>query len=648
MKFIETDNPEIDIENYKYKSKSIDITDTKKSQLLEVNERLNQNSKDKLKLMKHQLATLKDDCLKHIHSVPSRVLKKAESYHDRLNQVINDQQQMKDEINNISDQIAPENLQLKGNNLIAIYDEIRYIHYWMTVYVPMYSCNVEIPDITSTYSLLYNLIILYESTLILKPKTFSNDLLQRLQSCLNNFDVSLACAIIYVNEFTKLKDSFDIEEDIDDAKNSINSIVNTYEETFLLNISKSIQIKLTTGNVFNGLLKHELFAEASQYIPNFENVFINSIILRLNSRYHLSDMKSILSNNRQHSNFNKYKEIATCYEQVLIERSKYYIHGDSTIFIDFGNYNVRYCFVDNNIDKIPETIYVKDVSFIEELNRCISSKLGMTTVQKNLLTITDVIKSVRKKIENLNVYNDITVIITAHSLSMIYEYYINEVLKSFTFVKEIAAVDPSVGIVGNRQNKTAGIAVDMGDSCLSITPVFNEEVVQKAKIINEKCGNYVALKFQTYLYSFSDIKKRIRAIDDFRHEISNDHQCNDGDENDGFIKIQETYTHYSKKAINVAENTFFGSIDNLTNMIIEAAENAAKETNNDINIFLSNVVLAGGVSATNGLASRLSNELKEKYIHSEVFCNDPANEPLRGVKYITSLPDFYTKLLKKK
>lgn len=95
----------------------------------------------------------------------------------------------------------------------------------------------------------------------------------------------------------------------------------------------------------------------------------------------------------------------------------------------------------------------------------------------------------------------------------------------------------------------------------------------------------------------------------------------------------------SSGSIQAPETILFNNNFNLSRKIIEVAKNASEKTNQNINIFLSNIVIGGGVSYTNGLIEKLKSDIKRKYPMADITENGKFQQ-IDGLYTMASCTNF--------
>lgn len=95
----------------------------------------------------------------------------------------------------------------------------------------------------------------------------------------------------------------------------------------------------------------------------------------------------------------------------------------------------------------------------------------------------------------------------------------------------------------------------------------------------------------------------------------------------------------SSGSIQAPETILFNNTFNLSRKIIEVAKNASEKTNQNINIFLSNIVIGGGVSYTNGLIEKLKSDIKRQYPMADIIENGKFQQ-IDGLYTMASCTNF--------
>ena len=441
----ETDFPERDDKKYKNSlytiSKYYSMIDT----LNFVNKKMNLESEKLLEEMSIQLEKTKIDIENLKKVIPSRILKKLNENKQIIININNERKKIEENFlddNSHLSELGFDYLEDKCSYVISKYGDLKCSKAWLNKYNEKYNFNVGIPDTTVTLNSFRDLIILYQSTFLLKPH--SNNLREVFGKVKNSL-LSLAAAFIYVNEFTNWQCSFHIENEISNTKKEIESIIFT-DSSFANNITMKIQSDFsnTYAIIYDILIKLEIFADALKYIPNYDYSSIKSIMLILKSR---NDSYRIMKNLKKmvRSSFSStLVDIADLYIPIIEERQKHFIIGDPSIYIDLGSYNTRSCFKINNYIKENKKDEEKQKEFIELLAEIINRMLGYKNISKVHAKIFEVLDKYKKQLNELLDYpfEKVSVFITSHKIGSSLDDIEDEILKRYDFVENVAIIDP--------------------------------------------------------------------------------------------------------------------------------------------------------------------------------------------------------------
>lgn len=583
--------------------------------LYEKEEKLNLQRKNELDEITEKLKIKKEKIEKLISDFPQKTIKIINEQIEKINSIINEQSKMMDELiydNSHINELSIKYLEDKASyftskyNEICLYESIRSVNYEL-------KSDINAPDTKEILQLLHDLYIIYKSTLLLKPKTCSSNLPERIEKC-SNQELSLAMAYLYVNIFNNNnKCGFQFEESVNEVQNYIMEIVqskihlpNVISKLILNSVYNSNAIELNALLNFKPLLPYfihdlkEYFILASKRYEDYENLCYN-----LN---HLSNFKSKDSSNvtlyHDLEDFLKVKYEAPMnivatkkFAKIKINNQTYESWDDvRTIIADIGSYS---CKAGYGGDKVPKKVI-----------QTICNK----TFESNLKNI----------YKSLNDYSTNLPILICDQLQGQDQLKHTEILFE-TFNVPAASLYSSAVLSALSTGRKTGIVLDIGHENTQIVPIYNGYNIPHASMnVNfggKNISSYLystllqnnhSFYFPLYLKEIDKIKENYGYVAfDFDEEVKNSQDK---------AGHSISYTFYDEKTIMIkneryksTEILFKPNLENLTinsvdKMIFDSIMKCDIDIHKDL---FSNIILSGGTTKFDGFPERLEKEIKK-------------------------------------
>ena len=475
--------------------------------------------------------------------------------------------------------------------------------------------------------------IFFKSTLLLNPDFRLQKLKKQFSEYANQNIIICACSL-YINIFRENKIDFDIkEEDLMKIEDFVQYVLASYYP-FGINILQQIQRYITKPLNKRQMFEVELLSESIKCMEEPELYLLNSfefinIFIRNNDEYF--NLQEEIENNSKLTQNDQLIKILSKFKLLLKENDESFKKKGSFLFIDFGSFKIKYMYYEAETNGKQYNEYEPKITFQNSLR----SRYDPSDYEK-MESILDNYSD--KEIENLIVclhqHDEEKISLICKAVSKCYLY---KKIKYFNFLS------PYVGVVCNGKNDS-GIAVDLGDLSLSIVPVFDYKELNECAIYHPHCGYDIALEFQNNLKPDSCFQMDIIKYSSTRKNelIWSMHNLVRVGINPKELKKYVNIGNHlitSSGSIQAPETILFNNTFNLSRKIIEVAKNASEKTNQNINIFLSNIVIGGGVSYTNGLIEKLKSDIKRQYPMADIIENGKFQQ-IDGLYTMASCTNF--------
>ena len=427
--------------------------------------------------------------------------------------------------------------------------------------------------------------IFFKSTLLLNPD-FRLQKLKKQFSEYGNQNIIICACSLYINIFRENKIDFDIkEEDLMKIEDFVQYVLASYYP-FGINILQQIQRYITKPLNKRQMFEVELLSESIKCMEEPELYLLNSfefinIFIRNNDEYF--NLQEEIENNSKLTQNDQLIKILSKFKLLLKENDESFKKKGSFLFIDFGSFKIKYMYYEAETNGKQYNEYEPKITFQNSLR----SRYDPSDYEK-MESILDNYSD--KEIENLIVclhqHDEEKISLICKAVSKCYLY---KKIKYFNFLS------PYVGVVCNGKNDS-GIAVDLGDLSLSIVPVFDYKELNECAIYHPHCGYDIALEFQNNLKPDSCFQMDIIKYSSTRKNelIWSMHNLVRVGINPKELKKYVNIGNHlitSSGSIQAPETILFNNTFNLSRKIIEVAKNASEKTNQNINIFLSNIVI---------------------------------------------------------
>ena len=520
-----------------------------------------------------------------------------------------------------ADKLSISVIEQKASDALSKKIEINEFILWLNNYTKKYKYNIKIADTTTLERAYFNIYILYKSTLLLNPLICLEHLEQRLKES-KEPSVSLAC-IIHIIKNKPMENELNItNEDFEDFGFFIEYML-TKDNCLFFDIVKQLSHILLKCNmdIYNSIIA-EILIEAINFYADIQINLDELIYDIIGGRKNIENIKKTLEKNSHLTSNSALISFISWLNATIDYIENQYMGGDPALFIDFGSRYIR-VFDDG---KVKEHLNIQEKEF--------KSKLY------------EILKIYRKKL-SINCL----VVVCFHDFDRYTQAIAKSVISDFDIKLKLfpMILNPSVGIILNTE-KDSGIVVDLGHEFFTITPVFKGQIIDYCGMINtNKCGKSIYEEFceltKIHIRNFiSNLKYMIDYDEEFYKYAGHNLrvQASEDEPLDYQIKMMGN-SFRNKNAAYLAEKYLFNDYFNLSDKIISIARKAAKKTEQEIDCFLSNIVLAGGLANAKGLNKRLENDISKSHNSVNIVLGDPISTPIKGAYKMSFLPNFYQK-----
>lgn len=341
----ETDDYDDDEENYQ---KGLDLIadDLEKLNALQItDDKMNFNKKDELDELQNELNEAQQSFQKLSDDFPSRLEKHLEEINEKLSSMNEDKKYLNDlnDYNSKINKLTAKEVDQKGKKILSDYVKILKDRKNVEDKIKKYNFDMTVADTTSVTNLLHDLIIIYNSTLLLNSKSFTDNIKERTSEC-SDSSFSLLMAFLYVNKFTEDNEIFSFENI---SKEDILSTIDP-DQNLIVEVSTKICKLLNSASV-ESEIKVNILCDFLTFYPDYEESLKNYLNTSVDSaadiRFmleHLQEFEYIQPSIHLIDIFNECLDKSNSLSKgKLCEISKDDSRDDKTIVADFGSYETR-------------------------------------------------------------------------------------------------------------------------------------------------------------------------------------------------------------------------------------------------------------------------------------------------------------------